>query len=406
MSKLFANDGKECDKTKSFTIIIAILLCATLLAGCNSFSVSEPTEEEEAQPKYLLTKVTATGSLLKGEDRYERDWGVASGVGTCKYDENGNMIEKTWSGSSDVMWEKREDTNFSHTTTYTYDENNRITSEKGVVIGELKGEVNITTTWEYDSKGNIITYTFYDDFGNDIVETHEYTYDDNDNILKDVSTKANDNGRILTYTYDKNGNKLSQTQTDIDGGNKAVTTWEYDEKGNILSEQHVGGGLTTTETYSYNNDGKILSKTYITSLGKNETTTYEYDKDGNCILRTETDSEGMVETTTYEYEDGKKISVISPDCQSYYEYDENGNLSKMTQFQGSITQEDSYLYYPDGSLKQKKESDCGHQYASDDVIYTYDYDENGNLIKYTVERPYANPEYHYFELTFEYVKFE
>jgi YD repeat-containing protein len=139
-----------------------------------------------------------------------------------------------------------------------------------------------------------------------------YDYDDRGNMI----SQTYPNGNKYTYEYDDRGNMISMTYP---SGRK--TTYEYDDRGNMISETYPDGRKWTYE-YEYDDRGNMISET---DSDGNKT---RYDDRGNMI--SETDSNG--DTWIYEYDDrGNMISETDPNGYKItYEYDDRGNMISET----------------------------------------------------------------------------
>ena len=102
---------------------------------------------------------------------------------------------------------------------------------------------------------------------------------------------------VNTFEYDDRGNMISMTTP---YGNK--WTYEYDDRNNMISETFSSGGKSTFE---YDDRGNMISATYPN--GDNHT--FEYDDRGNMISATYPNGG----KSTFEYDDrGNMISKIYP----------------------------------------------------------------------------------------------
>ena len=176
---------------------------------------------------------------------------------------------------------------------------------------------------------NNFVQTIKDQLGNETV----YEYDTKGNVLTEIDAR----GGVITRTYDEQNNML--TETDALGN---TTTFTYDNRANVLTETDPLGNITR---YTYNSFGDVLtttdplgntvSNTYdrngnLTSISgySNETTTFNYDRNGN--LTSYNDGTG---TTTFEYDGSGNITreIDAQGNETTYTYDANGNQLTQTQ---------------------------------------------------------------------------
>lgn len=291
-------------------------------------------------------------------------------------DESGTKTEYTYDNHYRVKTEKSGD----ETTTYTYD-------SKGNVISYITGNEKNNTYYTYDSNkrvireqtGNDYTYYTYDSKGNNLVlatlkkdykgeapelydskltcfDTTTYTYDSKGRVISEVYSK----GGSVAYEYDSRGNVTKETNVTVenDKTKTTVTTYTYDDMGNLLTTQSEGDSAT----YVYDKAGRTLR---VTQNG--ETTRTIYDNQGRTIQ----------EIAPEDY-DNKKDGLPNENTYSdtnvghRYVYNETtGNLDREINRLDVVT---DYEYYETG--EKKKESFD---------IYEYNYNIKGNLTKVYVD---------------------
>ena len=291
-------------------------------------------------------------------------------------DESGTKTEYTYDNHYRVKTEKSGD----ETTTYTYD-------SKGNVISYVTSNEKNNTYYTYNSAGKVIreqtdndyTYYTYDAKGNNLVlatlkkdyqgeapalydssltcfDTTTYTYDSKGRVAKE----ENSDGSSVSYEYDVSGNVTKETNVTVenDKTKTTVTTYTYDDMGNLLTTQSEGDSAT----YVYDKAGRTLR---VTQNG--ETTRTLYDNEGRVIQ----------EIAPEDYDsskDGLPTSNTYADANAGHRYVYNqatGNLDSETNHLGVKT---IYTYYSTGEKKTETFD-----------IYKYDYNINGNLTKVYVD---------------------
>lgn len=301
------------------------------------------------------------------------------------YDSNGNnlvfaTLKEDYTGEAPALYDSS--LTCFDTTTYTYDDKGRVTSE----VYSAGGSVS----YEYDNRGNVTKETTVT-IKNDETKTTvvNYTYDSFGNLL--TSSTGNDTS---SYIYDAAGRTLLANE------NGECTRTIYDDLGRTIQEigpedyDSTKDGLPTANTYSdssvghryvYNETtGNLDSETnrlgiettytyYDTGEKKTESfDIYEYDYNikGN-LTKVFVDD---VNTLTYNYdEDYNLTSEVYANGQSIrYEYDDNNNLVK--QYHNNDTSPYvTYSYNTDNELTQKVNTDTGLKYV---------YDENNSVSVY------------------------
>ncbi len=302
----------------------------------------------------------------------------------------------------------------SHTTTYIYDEFNRLAMT-------LSPE-SIATTRGYNTLGRVITITdglghqvltdydalgrrvaatdaeghvtryVYDGLGNQVAMTDAngvrtgYEYDGAGRLVSVVENDTGDasthDSNVLTrYAYDALGNRIvitnalgyTSTHTTYDALGRPITVkdalgHETHTRYNALGYRTVVTDANGTITY-YSYDGlNRLTTVYYESDGA--TVAYEYDAVGNRTAMTDT-----LGTTRYEYDDlYRLVSVTDPFTGTVeYGYDLAGNRTQLTYPDGKVV---TYTYDADNRLLEAEDWDSG--------LTSYTYDAAGRLTSATL----------------------
>jgi len=212
----------------------------------------------------------------------------------------------------------------------TYDDDNNMLTE--TIISDASGPEGYTTTYTYDNRGNQLTKTdplgntyrySYNQWGQLLTSTDPlgytttYIFDDRGN----VSSKTDAEGNTITYTYDDRGNPISIVE-----GPEDITRFDYDQFGNIIFKVDAKGNQST---YTYGVNGKLQTETKtITNAITGETrtlvTTWDYDDEGNVISIADNEN-GL---TRYEYDanDNRTAIVDALGRRVEMRYDENNQL--------------------------------------------------------------------------------
>jgi len=221
----------------------------------------------------------------------------------------------------------------------------------------------------------------YDDLG-EIIKREVYTYDDEKNTINSelvIIREPPFDDRISTRTlrYDESGNLVRnefffRTESESDNELVSISTYEFDSANLITSsrEEYFSEGRiyeTLVTSYSYNNAGQITKSVKVdefaaANLGVSyepSTVDFTYDTSGNRQSAT-----------------GVHNNYADLELNDYY----NFNVQ--------------YTFNDSGQMVRK-------EWVRDDgegLIYTYNYDENGNMIEVI-----TNPD---FEFTREVVIYE
>ncbi|MGH1429386.1 MAG: Ig-like domain-containing protein [Arenicella sp.] len=322
-------------------------------------------------------------------------------------DSEGNVMRFTRDANGNALTETRTrliaGVATEETTTYEYDERDRVVKTIDALGNETQTEYNLVgnevaqidalgrrTEMEYDAY-NRLTQTTYPD---GTVETK--TYDPEGNLLTDTDRL----GRLMTYEYDALNRLIKTTQAD-----GSVTSTEYDAIGRVVAEVDANGNRTVHEydaadrrikttdalgnetTFAYDADGNM---TGMTDANGN-TTTYIYNALDQKVQTTFANTSTMLEgldalsrktsmtdqagvVTNYEYDKlGRLVKVIDALGQeTAYTYDSVGNKLTQTDAEGRTT---TWAYDALGRVISRT-LPLGQQ-------ETFVYDEVGNLIEHT-----------------------
>ena len=301
-------------------------------------------------------KVLAPTSVLSKEIESDGSWT------TFSYDEKGRLVriqEYTKDGENKYFEE------------YTYDNNGNVLSHRmagpsfvkyfyddaGKLIREEKADYlygDSTVTYTYNDKGLLI---YVEDTLSAVLGEKgswcEYKYDENGRLIYERDKK----GHVLNYSYDQMGNLKTIEQEErkteyfydsqcrlireeITYGN-SVKDWreyEYDAAGNLTYEGHYENSKETRwYKYEFDSDGKLIYKRWYENLQENWIK-HTYNEEGNLILQ-EWSSGGSKRYFYNVFGDLIEVSFPNGIIWEQYEYDDNGNLLKYSEPSRGTSQE-------------------------------------------------------------------
>ncbi|MEW2634830.1 LamG-like jellyroll fold domain-containing protein [Streptomyces sp. NPDC048389] len=220
----------------------------------------------------------------------------------------------------------------------------------------------------------------------------KYTYD---NLGRETArteiSDAHPSGQTTTQAYDKNDQVVSDTGPAVTNRvtgavHQAKSTTEFDADGNVLSQtvsDLTGGDAPRTTTMTYDAYGRMATRTDPGG----ETVSFEYDVYGNKVK--ETDPDGTVNTYTFDGEgrplttnllnytgDPHNPSAPTTLVQESRAYDPAGRLASITDAMGWVM---AYTYTDDGLLSTVTRQDPQNGKSFTEQVNTYD--AAGNLIK-------------------------
>ena len=299
------------------------------------------------------------------------------------YDENGLLLTR-----------KNHDKKVKITNKYETDKNS---ANYGRVI-EQKDAKNHVTKYSYttdmetdyltvkitDRCGNIV-YVTSDKQGNIVNKTDAYgvstvfMYNEKNEML----SLRQGNGYVTTYTYDDSGNMTNvhevysgYTEGEMDSEDVSInndieaidTKMEYDKKGNVVKVIDTNGKITKT---TYNEKNLVTEIKYSSG----EVLKYTYNKNNQVLTETVGDSNGKtLGVKEYHYDDNSFLEYVKDMVgnTNSYEYDSRGNTVKLTGSNGLVTK---YKYDKLNRVTSESTLDeNGKVYKK--VKYTYDVDGN------------------------------
>lgn len=170
-----------------------------------------------------------------------------------KYDENGNLTEKTFLAANGMA---AVDGTGAYKRIQKYNEIGLVIYEKNLGLDGNPTKINPEGKVVYDNCGNILELTCYDGYGSPI--------------------NGSDGWHKQSSTYDDNNQLVTRTFTDLDG--KLVMSKEngyskyvvqFDKSGKVLGVSYYNelGKVFSTGKYNYDNNGQFVDVTYYDDRG-------------------------------------------------------------------------------------------------------------------------------------------
>ena len=284
------------------------------------------------------------------------------------YDENDNLIE-----TQELFSDRTLKNEYVY---YVYDENNNLIIQAKINSGYAPIEYD--ENWNYDS---VIRYTYSD---NELVK------------VEDVN-----NNTTTSYEYDSWGNVTKTTVESEEDGRVVVTITSniYDEFGNIAQTDTIVEEDGTTSISKTTNEYDIFDRLLVTNTDGSETS-YTYDPAGRTLLvnadgeyyRTVYDNHGRVvqEIDNSEYnpaQDNLPDAYSDKNAGHRYVYSDTNNLIKEINKFGIET---DYTYSDIGLLSQKHfdiydyyyltDGKCDRIDVSGKTIVKYEYDVTNDSV--------------------------
>jgi YD repeat-containing protein len=269
-------------------------------------------------------------------------------------------------------------------TTHTYDCVGRRTSMVDP-LGNASGGVPAQHTWEYtydnEDRPRLTKAPAPQAGGGQLVTDFRYDAVGNRTVAIDT------NGQVTKYVYDSRDSLQEVQQTpdawtdpNVTPTGLIVTSYEYDDLGNLKRVQRAQNNAAQTRTTDYASDGlnRLRKETQYPnwpSTSPTLVTEYTYDGNGNRL----TLKDPLNRTTTFTYDALDRLTTIdysdagTPDVG--YGYDRHGNRTSMQDGIGTTTYAHDEL---DRLLSVTSPTDAGNK----TVAYRYDLDGNRRKVLY------------------------
>jgi len=327
---------------------------------------SHVERNDNGTPKYVETPIV--GALASG-DRSDSDRLLYTYEPSTTAFHKGELTKVVRpGGNSDCVYDRTGCTTYTYdawsrvatttdgngkTTTYSYDNNDRITqvlTDGATSCNRLAGTC---ITYTFDGEGNLVAR-------NDARGITSFTYD----WLNHPVTQTQPDTTLLETTYDGAGNLTKYRQT-LPGQSVDQVTYAYDAANNLTKITDSTGDYT----YTYNDDARPTKLTLPTSSGV--TISSAYFKSGKLKSITPAGGTGLP-SYTYDYNDGSnedsRIHKITTGGVTYdYDYDLPGRLTNVDASSGT---DYTYSYDKDGNITKAV--------AGSDTTW-YGYNENDEL---------------------------
>ncbi|MEO1684060.1 MAG: RHS repeat-associated core domain-containing protein [Cyanobacteria bacterium J06631_12] len=363
-------------------------------------------------------RVTAQIDGLGKRTRFEyddRDRQIATidplgSVTTTTYDDLGNVlsitdaVNNTTSYVYDDLNRLIEETNeLGATRFYRYDaQSNRVAAidrngrERAFIYDGLNRQVE--EQW-LDEAGSAIrsTYSVYDAVGqmievSDPDSTYHYSYDElgRQITIDNIGTPDVANV-VLNYDYDNNGN-ISAVIDTIDGTLGGTTAYDYDALDRMTRITQSGDDIRDKRVdFAYSPVGQFETISRYSDLTGDSpvvTTTYNYDENRRLERLSHRNNTEEVAFYDYIYDSASRITSIT-DVDGTHDYSYNHRDELIGTVHSDENNPDERYQY-DANGNRVSSSVHGNDYVTGrnnqlmaDGIYTYEYDDEGNLVKQT-----------------------
>lgn len=196
-------------------------------------------------------------------------------------------------------------------------------------------------------------------------------------------------GRTGTFDITFNSDNLIAGMSSVSNeGLASDNVFCYDEHGDMVHIESTKDGDTITYDYVFTSDGNFATSVYTDSTGAHMYHLFTYDENGNLATQLCLDTEGYFYQNYYSYNENGLLAneeYIYPEGTTFslfisYEYDENGNVVKeICDYEDGNQESIEYTYADNQNIVKR----IYNQYDGSRTIWEYSYDINGNIASIT-----------------------
>ena len=289
-----------------------------------------------------------------------------------------------------------------------------------------KNKINpYTYTYHFDKRGNDIAFYTYDALGN-LMDWEIKTFNKADSLTYRKISYVIDSIRHSAERFNLyNDKNLLVERKDIDRYGSKVSLYSYNEEDNIIKEEdYYKDKLFHTTLYTYDAKGKLLEKKeQYEKSEKYFITTYEYDSLGNLIRITKKEKEenpyinphktddrntlikkyNNSSYVLYSYKDKKLIEIESLykemgieyiiNSKTITKYNEKGQVIKKSEYNFDTLEEETTYSYDE---KGKEIKGTSYKRVQEKSTWENKYSPEGYLIEKAWKREKGNPKTLYY----------
>ena len=395
---VFTEDGKE----------IAAVTLGSSTDGEGKISLT--LYNKEGKTTHTISQPVVDGdSITTGKDTIINETAYdVNGNESAVTDGNGNVTTYTYDDQNRVTGVNRKNGNETISNSISYDmgtDGKTTTSVKdanGHVNKEVTNEAGLTesTTDLGDGEEQITTAYSYDTNGNKIRETYAaggyktFDHDRKNRLIKTESYEAGEAGESIgektlktVYSYDINDRLLESIDYQIDGAEETTvryTEYQYDRRGQTtgyaeLSQENAPTADEIKEhqiRYHYDSDGKLTKVTYPTTKNGVQALAYEYDQNGwltkikGEVQSADTSTEKTVRS--YTYDSYGKVKEIKDYRDLLNSSDQAVKKDYTYDSYSKVNETKAYTYDALGRLTKTVTTDHKNDDKTKTVTYTYD----------------------------------
>jgi len=225
-----------------------------------------------------------------------------------------------------------------------------------------------------DENGNLIRK--YREFSDSINSNNFYKYDSNGNLLEDYFERSDNVKGIVWYKYEKD-KKIEADCRGLNGWFFGIIKYNYKDDLLITASIQKEGKEIGIINYIYDNNGNLIKEFWDFGGNWNQSFNYEYETVKNIIPEYYTYSSPFIKPTKeYLVKEEKYDWNNEKGGPSYYEYEAKKLAEKVYKYD-SLETITTYEYYENGSLMKSFRNYSDGRKAE----FSYHYNDKQQLIR-------------------------
>lgn len=238
---------------------------------------------------------------------------------------------------------------------FQFDANEKLIEESEY---NANGKLEVRTLYRYNALGLVSEQIHYDSW-NELIERHQFFFDDNGLLLKSEIEFSNGSKFIKTYSFTDLGQAEEVIITDENDVFQGREVYHFDANGQKLEaiEMDESNIEVLRHTMKYNDDQNLIEECIYRYSTLENQHVYEYDTSGNLSLSKSYDGEGkLLQSSDHLYNiSGHLVEVRvnnpsnSTEMIEKYEYDAEGN-----QILGTARIDGKLVFHNACTFKDKK----------------------------------------------------
>lgn len=247
------------------------------------------------------------------------------------------------------------------------------------------GEIEVEHIYQYNA-ANYLVQEIVNYVDDDFEELTSFEYDEKGNLSKKIKHFIHGLDETI-YKYNEKNQLIEKRYEDPDSEEERIDWFKYDEAGNMISVETIDndGNLYFKQETEFSGNLPVKQEQYNGTENKKRILEYFYEgsKETGFEIREESGKVLFKNKKFFNEKDQLKeehaINPITPSesASEHYDYNENGKVSKVStkNAKGDIIKETEYTYNDNGEPESRRFFVSGGEYRQDDhFTVLYEYE--------------------------------